>query len=104
MAYSFSSVLAAIQANDNLSYDPPPPHCPKFTVGWCRFKPENCPDGIRQDCDQKLIVFTGKGVRIMYFLFQVSTNNFDGFIDENDNQLNLLIRDNLIRRENLTTV
>jgi hypothetical protein len=99
MAYSFSSVLNAIQENNNLSCDPPLPHCPKFSVGWCQFKPEDCSNGSHQNCDQKLTIFTGKAVRILYFFFQVSANNFDGFIDENDNQLNLLIRGNFIQRK-----
>jgi hypothetical protein len=108
MPYSYTSALEAMRDNPSLECVPPVPHCPNsVNVGWCEplFNPKDCADGNAQKCGQKLTVRTERGgIYNLYFYFKVSPDNQDGFINENDNQLNFLIQNKIVQRENLRRV
>ena len=106
MPYSYASVFDAVKGSLSLECDPPIPGCPNYHVSWCALSDsKECAKGNAQKCEQKLIVRTKTGgIYHLYFRFKVSLGNQDGFINESDNRLNFLIKNNFIQRKCLKTV
>ena len=101
MKYRSSSVIEAIKGSSEIEVDSPLAHCPRTESDLCKRLHGNCQTGKRQQCKQRVSVFINGCLRHLIFYFTVSITDSDGFIDSNDSQLSILIKDKLINKETL---
>ena len=98
MGYTASSVKREIDAKKTLTVNGDL-RCPQSTE-WlqhdstpCPQVPESCSHARVQECKQRIHIHEqGTKLIILTFRFTISQTNHDGFIDEHDQQLELLIR------------
>lgn len=99
MSYTASSVKQELDKLSNLTINGGL-QCPQ-NAAWQGAGNTPCPGalascGVWQDkkCKQRIHIHTSNGSKltILTFYFTISSTNHDGFIDEHDQQLNLLLR------------
>lgn len=103
--YRSSSVLLALQQSSAETKGHQFAQCP---LDICFVSPAHCQKGQTQKCIKEVVVLYthdnhNKEVNLRFF-FTVSSTDFDGFIDEDNEFLQLLIRRNIINQNLLQMV
>ena len=101
--YTASSVINSIRNSNNcehefLDYI----RCPRDR---CNVNPANCSSGKARTCHQYINVFdASNNLSKIVFRFTISQNNPDGFVSEEDSQLQELFNKQIINRTSLVQV
>jgi len=103
--YRSSSVISALQQSSAEIRGHQFARCP---LDICFVNPSDCQKGQTQTCVMEVVVLyihdnRNKEVNLRFY-FTVSSTDFDGFIDEDNEFLQLLIRRNIIDVDLLATV
>ena len=103
--YSAESIVAALKANKELSFEGIDAiGCPSRHVG-CGGVSDKCDICLNQRCKQPVAVFQDlHKMSVLNFRFMVSTRNHGGFIRKDDSTLERLLNHNLIDKTMLRTV
>lgn len=105
MNYRASSVIAELKNNKDIEFLTSIPKCPKESSISCGFHDDkSCHVGLNQNCIQELKICVEKKLNFVNFNYLISGDDKDGFIDEKNLSLRLIIQKNLIDKEKLKYV